>query len=413
MKIALVIGPPFWLKTPHIGLEYIKNYIKDRASVEILDLNLYFYRLWGLNQKEWLSLNKEFENNLFERTKERFKEEFLNLVKRLTTYDYLGFSLFRRNLNFSLKLAEEVKKSSKNTQIIWGGPQIREEEFTTDDIIVEGEGELPLSEIVNGSSNRRFSYQEIEDLDSLKFSTFEDYDLSSYKWVPLLSNRGCIKRCKFCSEWNLYQKFRQHSPRYTAELIESLIKRYNLPYFSFQNSLINANLVWLEKFCKLIISKKLKINWEAQIIIRKDMEVGLFRLMKEAGCINLFIGLESGSDKLLEDMGKGFTVSEAQEFFTKLKKAELMFEVSIIVGYPQESEEDFKKTLEFLKKNKKIIPKIAQVSSFTPYKNSLIYKENPKIEPSLVNRRLKKLVKFIEREKIPHKKVFIDNLRYK
>ena len=411
-KIALVIGPPFWLKTPHLGLEYIKNYLKNKAKVFIFDLNLYFYRLWAMRPKEWLSLNKEFEKNLFDTTKKRFKEELKELTKKLSCYDYVGFSLFKRNADFSLKLAKEIKENSKNTKIILGGPQLREENFLQE-TTVEGEGEIPLSKIIEGERKEKFFYEEIEDLDTLGFLTLNNYDLNFYKVLPLLSSRGCIKRCKFCSEWNLYRKFRQHSPKYMAEQIEYLLRKYNISQFSFQDSLINANLAWLEEFCKLTIAKRIKINWEAQIIVRKDMESSLMRLMKQAGCINLFIGLESGSDKVLKAMDKGFSSSEAQEFFIRLNKENLMFEVSIIVGYPQESEEDFRKTLEFLKKNKRIIPKIAQISGFTLYKNSLIYKENPKIEPSLINRRLREIVKFIEREKIPHKKAFIDNLRYK
>lgn len=413
-KIALVIAPPFWLKTPHLGLEYIKRYLQDKARVDILDLNLHFYRLWGLKPKEWLRLDKKFEETLFEEAERRFKEDIEKLIKKFSSYDYIGFSLFRRNFNFSLNLAKKIKETLKNTKIVLGGPQTREEN-NLNYLKVEGEGEIPLSKIVSGSPEETFSYQEIEELDKLAFPTFQDYDFSFYKKLPLLSSRGCIRRCKFCSEWSLYKKFRQHSPLYMVELIEHLIERYGIYQFSFQDSLINANLPWLEEFCKLIINRKIKINWEAQVIIRKDMHSDLFRLMKKSGCINLFIGLESGSDKVLQEMDKGFDTSQAYEFFCKLKRERLNFEVSLIIGYPTESEEDFLKTINFLKNNKKIIPKIAQVSGFTLYKNSLLYQEykgKPLLEHTLINKRLRKIIKFIEREKIPHKKAFIDNLRY-
>ena len=136
--------------------------------------------------------------------------------------------------------------------------------------------------------------------------------------------------------------------------------------------------------------------------------------MKRAGCINLFIGLESGSDKILANMHKGFTRQIARDFLLKLKQSGLCFEVSIIVGYPQEEEKDFKETLSFLKENKRIIPKIAQISTFELYKNSLLVENNDQepIDENTKRKRMRKIMQFVEKEKIRHTKVYIDNLRY-
>ncbi|MFH1421964.1 MAG: radical SAM protein, partial [Planctomycetota bacterium] len=254
----------------------------------------------------------------------------------------------------------------------------------------------------------------LDNLDSLPFLDFSSIDISCYKPIlPLLASRGCIRKCVFCSEWNLYKKFRQHSVRYAIAQITYLLQRYNITYFSFHDSLINGNLEWLEKFCQEIINKNISIQWEAQIAIRSEMDTALFTLMKKAGCINLFIGLESASDKILAQMNKGFTINDAQRIFSELTKAGLMFEVSIIVGYPGESQQDFKHTLDFLKTHKRIIPKIAQVSGFTLYPQSVLYGQRLSLtEEPVITKRLKKIEKFLEKNKIKHKKAFIDNLRY-
>ncbi|MBN2120860.1 MAG: B12-binding domain-containing radical SAM protein [Candidatus Omnitrophica bacterium] len=416
-KIALVISPPFWIKTPPLGLEYLKNYLKDYAQPDIFDLNIYFYGLFKYSPKKWLGLNKDFEDNLFRDAEKKFAKELNAVIKKLSAYSYVGFSLFKRNLNFSSNLAERIKYRSKKTEIIFGGPQTRETKKLRpkDSIIVEGEGEIPLLKILRQNKDRHFAYQEIKDLDEIYFNDFKQYDLSLYKPVlPLLSSRGCIKKCRFCSEYTLYKKFRQHSQDYMIEQIEYLIKLYKIRRFSFQDSLINADVNWLEIFCKKIIEKRLNIQWEAQLAIREGMDKKLLSLMKKAGCLNLFVGLESGSDETLKNMGKGFTCQDARGFLSNLKQADLSFEVSIIVGYPKETEQDFKKTLLFLKENRNLIPRIAQVSSFSLYKNSSLcnHKNLEQIEPKVISNRMKKIIRFIEKEKIRHKKAFIDNLSY-
>lgn len=93
----------------------------------------------------------------------------------------------------------------------------------------------------------------------------------------------------------------------------------------------------------------------------------LLSKLKESGCYDLFIGLESGCSKTLKNMNKGFTPEEAKDFFQKLNFAGLFFGVSLIVGYPRETEEDSEQSLKFLIENKDIIPKIEQINPYIYY----------------------------------------------
>ncbi|MFC1514613.1 B12-binding domain-containing radical SAM protein [Candidatus Omnitrophota bacterium] len=416
-KIALVLCPPFWTKTPPLALEYLRNYLKNQAEVDIFDLNSRLFKALRLPAKEWLRLDKGFEDSLFAAVQKKAGAEIEDLVKKLAAYDYVGLSVFKRNLNFSLELAKKIKALSSRTTLIFGGPEVREakERLPRDSIKVDGEGELPLWRLANGDSARHFSRDQIDDLDTLPFNDFAGYDLSLYKPVlPLLSSRGCIRRCSFCAECTLYSGFRQHSHRYTADQIERLVKRHAVTDFSFQDSLINADPAWLNDLCGEILKRGLTITWEAQLMIREGMSDALLRLMKQAGCQNLFIGLESGSDKTLRAMRKGFNASQAARFLARLKKAGLRPEISIIAGYPGESEDDFAETLGFIKDNKLAIAAIAQVSSFTLYKNSTLAerKDNGLLCDTTITKRMKKIARLIEKEKIRHKKAFINNLAY-
>jgi len=412
--IYIIYSPPGWIKTPPLSLAYLKSYLESKnVIVKILDLNIIFFKLLSFQKKEWLSLNKDFERNLFLNSYEKFKGLFLSIYKKLEESDYIGFSLTKRNLYFSLSFAKNIKKIYPNKKIIFGGPEVlflnEKNKLKKDYIWVIGEGEKPLYEILAGEEKNIFYFDELKDLNTLPFIDFNCLPLDLYSgYIPILSSRGCPFGCKFCTERRLYKKFRQHSPEYVFDLINYLVKRYNKNNFIFCDSLINYNTKWLEDFCSLVVKNNLNIKWEAQIRITKDFSVELAKLLKKSGCFNLFIGLESGSDKILKYMNKGFNIDTAIDFFKKLYKAGLHFEVSLILGFPNEEKKDFLETIEFIRKNKKIIPKIAQINPFVDYLDEF----KNKINPLLVQKRLNYFMKFLEKEKIRYTKAFINNLLY-
>ncbi len=411
--VYLIQCPPQWTKTPPLGLEYIKSYLKFRnIEVKIIDLNIITYKLLKATRKNWLTLNEDFERNLFSIVKERVPNLLRNLIKEIKKASLIGISLFKQNKYFSFDLARVLKRLYPQIPLVFGGPhtlfiRLYKEKFSDGFKWIIGEGEESLYNIIKGETRNIIEYQEIDDIDRIPFLEFDDFNISTYgNSLPLISSRGCIKKCQFCTERLLFKKFRQHSPRYIVDQIKYLLLKHNTAYFIFQDSLINANLRWLEEFCTLVIKDKLNIKWEAQAIVRADFPPKLAQLMKKSGCFNLFVGLESASDKVLKNMNKGFTQTEAIKFFRTLRKEELHFEISIITGYPQETNKDFMETINFIVKNKQIIPKVAQVNPYLDYFTKG-YTPYP-----IALQRVNKLVETIRKEKIPYTKSFINNLFY-
>ena len=396
-----------------MGLEYIKSYLESKnIEVKIIDLNIITYKLLKATKREWLSLNEDFERNLFFRVKEKTPNLIDNLVKEIKNASLIGLSLFKQNKYFSFNLANMLNRLYPQIPIVFGGPhtlfmKLYKENFSDKFKWVIGEGEKSLYAIFENKTRNLIEYQEIDDIDRIPFLEFDDFNISVYgNSLPLTSSRGCIRKCRFCTERLLFKKFRQHSPRYMVDQIKYLLSKFNSFYFTFQDSLINANLLWLEEFCTLVIKDKLNIKWEAQAIIRADFPPELAQLMKKSGCFNLFVGLESASDRVLKNMNKEFTQAEAIKFFRTLRKEGLHFEVSIITGYPQETNEDFVETVNFIIKNKQIIPKVAQVNPYLDY-----FTKN--YTPSLIAlQRANKFVEVLREEKIPYTKSFINNLFY-
>lgn len=174
--------------------------------------------------------------------------------------------------------------------------------------------------------------------------------------------------------------------------------------------MINGDLIKLEDLCDTIIANFGFINWEAQIAVRNDMKQGIFNKIKKSGCYNLFVGLESGSDKVLKKMNKGFTAADALDFFRKLNKAKLFFGISLITGYPQETQADFQEGLDFIIANKDMIPKIEQVNPFTYYDGTKADKRGDYKMNNEALRRTEILVKEIKQRGFKYTNAFLGNL---
>jgi radical SAM superfamily enzyme YgiQ (UPF0313 family) len=378
---------------PPLGLGYLQSFLtQNKIDAQILDLNHIFYQLCDDNlKKQWLvSCNVFLEENILSIIKTKHAKEYRRAIDELLTYDTIGFSCFKSNFGTTLEIAELLKSKREDIKIILGGPEITRQFFKgagkfdnkiirLADFLVVGEGERPLLSYLKRQNHKKIAiakptaiavFKQLKDLSNLPFPKYPNLDLGAYPKkdaLPIQFSRGCIRRCGFCSERLLYKGFRTREVESVIEEIKYHKENNHANYFVFFDSLLNADLVKLEDLCAKIIDSFGAINWEAQVAIRDDMKEDIFAKMKRSGCYNLFVGLESGSDNTLKKMNKGFTTKGAAGFFEKLDKAGLSFGVSMIVGYPGETDLDFKESLDFIIQNKGIIPKIEQVNPFTYY----------------------------------------------
>ncbi|MFC1666457.1 B12-binding domain-containing radical SAM protein [Candidatus Omnitrophota bacterium] len=428
-KILLTILPVYWPKMPPIGIGYLQSFLLNKGiKADVLDLNNIFYNLSPQDlKKSWLrSCNVFLEKNILSILRNHISEEYNSAIEKILKYDMVGFSCFKSNLKTTLKVVKILKSRKNNIQIILGGPEITRQYFKTSgaftdeikafsNLIVAGEGELPLfNYIAEKDKNHKIaSFCELENLEELPFPEYRDIDLKDYSRtdsIPILFSRGCSKKCAFCSERLLYKRSRMRPVENVIEEIAYHRARNKIEYFIFHDSMINFNIQKLENLCDKIIENFGSIRWEAQLYIRDDMRQGLLEKIKKSGCYNLFIGLESGCDRTLQNMNKGFTTQNAILLFKKLRDAGLPFGVSLIAGYPGEGDKDFQEGLDFLIQNKKLIPKIEQVNPFTYYDGTDADKNFDYAMNSISLKRLKIFINEIKKHGFKYTNAFLGNL---
>lgn len=409
LDVALVMAPPFSPEEPPIGLAYIASTLSDKGfSVKVFDLNVQLYNATSTTQHFYWERTSTIAGNW---TKENVVDEFLEehqifikayLEKILASKPkILGFSCHQTNSIITMKLIHQLRKeASDDLVIIAGGPAFYvvdsedsfklymygyptsnelhrrnrlEEWYARLDAIVLDEGEKPIIEICNRVYNGRSldnignvvqlksidRYEPfqgelpIELLDTIPHPTFKEFELNLYKTnkLPVLFNRGCIKRCTCCTERYRWGRFRYRSPENIVAELKHHVREYSQNVFNATDMLLNADIKRLESLCDLIIDEGLQVQWGGNMVVRKGMTSRLLQKMKKAGVNWCIFGIESGSPRIVEQIGKGFTLDVADKNLADCHNAGILTYINIIIGFPGETENDFQQTKDFIHRN--------------------------------------------------------------
>jgi radical SAM superfamily enzyme YgiQ (UPF0313 family) len=397
--ILLALCPAWGVDAPPLGLAYLSRYLREHGfGTEILDFNIDTYNtfarthghLWNCEQiYQW------YDPQNFQRLLAVFEDRLQSCVDAIveSRIPVVGFSVFDSNAYFTIEVIRRVKRRDPMRRILLGGPSVFGESgrriFSEHlekevDAFVCGEGEETLLEVMKairagkwdpgpaGSDipgtvvrgSERFHQAsrraQIADLDSIPYPDFEGFELGAYARpiLFLFGSRGCISSCQYCREIVLWKKYRVRSAEHIHAEIEHHARQHGIREFGFSDSLINGNLRNLERLCDLLIERGPRIRWSAQAIARRHMSEELLRKMRASGCHLLSFGIESGSDEVLRSMGKIFTSAESAEVLARTSRAAIVTSTNLILGFPGETEEDYRKTLDFLSENQRNIDRI-------------------------------------------------------
>lgn len=193
--------------------------------------------------------------------------------------------------------------------------------------------------------------------------------------MPVLSGRGCVGRCSFCSP--SIGSFRARPVEHVIQEIEWLNSKYDFEWIFFINEMFYRTKDEIERFCNAYKDLNPIKNWVCSLRADADIDVDTFLLMKNAGCVSTTAGIESGSDKILKLMNKRTTAQQVKSFFRNAKTAGLPCNGTFMIGNEGETEADLKETIDMV-----INEEMNAGESLTnAYPGTLIYK-------NALNRRL-------------------------
>ena len=241
------------------------------------------------------------------------------------------------------------------------------------DTVILGEGEFALGKAIIDNQFGVIKVPQLTntELDQIPVPDYDDYDFSLYQtytksyWMSredvkksseliflITASKGCVKNCSFCDVGKIWGKYRFRSGIKVAEEMIHVYQRYGAKYFSFTDSLMNGGMKVFQELNHTLTERLPRtISYEGQIICRsqRDMPEKHFDLMSQAGCKNVSVGIESGSEKVRMHMGKGSAQNDVHYTTGMLIKYGINQTWNIIAGYPTETDEDWQSTMDLIK----------------------------------------------------------------
>lgn len=356
------------------------------------------------NHKETFDIVNGFVNRYIEKTKPKF----------------IGFSIIDGNIDATLAIAKLVKEKYPNIKILLGGNGVevlnfgrlpnsnyKIEEYQFIDAIIRGDGEITFTEILKSDWSEESLLQikgliwrlngvwihngfrpniDMNIVPIPDFSSLEDnyyYKSVYHETIPIVMSRGCPFRCSFCSVPEYIPEYRYRTTDSVVEELKAWVAK-GKRYFFCQDSIINGNAVWFKELCEKIIASGLAdgdtpITFGGNTRLQANMrDLDTMRLYRRAGLTKMINGFESASEPVLRHMKKYTNLEGVREIFENVRiinkevrdtypvsnKVPLKFGMQLIVGYLNEGEEDFQKTLDFVKEYHDVIDEIITCSAF-------------------------------------------------
>lgn len=176
-------------------------------------------------------------------------------------------------------------------------------------------------------------------LDQLSPPLYRTLNLAGYEWCSVASSRGCPAGCLFCADSHLFGRgIMLRDPEGFVGELEMLHRQHGVRRFYLIDEQFTFPKERADRICERLIEKGLDIEWQANLRVDRVSEDLLLK-MKQAGCISVSFGVESGSDAILKRVHKGTNRSKIAAAIAAAKRAGLRVKTSWIVGLPGSLEE--------------------------------------------------------------------------
>jgi tRNA A37 methylthiotransferase MiaB len=365
-------------------------------TAKTLDLSQEFYL--KISQKDFLQYSQDSKfllpnheyNAISDLKVKEWLSQSIEIIKSINP-KYIGLSIFSYYMQRSAYLlTKEIRLHCPTVKIILGGFGLTQassslknlDNFKNTDLIkpfnqfmheqglvdhnIIGEGEDALVSLLQDNIP---VVNSLDDLYNVPISDFSDYNLIDYEYVsqtmllPITGSKGCVRQCTFCDIPNKFGKFRFRSGKHIAEEILYLKQKYKINNFSFTDSLINGSLKALKELLGELakynnsVPDSDRIRWNGQYISRPKGQTPeyLYELMAQSGAEGLTIGLESGSNAVLEAMNKKVKIEDVDYEMELFEKYNISTVLLFIIGFYNETYDNFLETIDTIIRYQKYV----------------------------------------------------------
>jgi len=377
-RVALV-NPPYPVEAPQaifipLGISYLAAVLEENGySVDVVDC-----QVSTPNQKE-------------------LEDKFRSLNP-----DIIGVTSATLTYLPALEILKAAKTALPNCLTMIGGPHVTvmdEQTFTESanvDIVVRGEGEQTMLELAglvsngnlknlsevagitfrkNGQVFRTPDRPFMQDIDALPHPAHKHFEVTRYKilgktYMPIITSRGCPFQCAFCLASKMCGRgFRARSPSKVVDELEWLRDTFGAGAFAFYDDTFTFDVNRTVAICDEMKARKVGLPWDCRTRVDKVSKELLTKL-RSSGCQLIHFGVESGNQQMLNTMRKGTTVEQNAQAIKWAKEAGISVAISLVMGYPGETPEMLKQTIDFIYKTK---PDYVYMCEAVPYPGTELY----------------------------------------
>ena len=315
----------------------------------------------------------------------------------------VGITSTTPTIQSALLSARMAKEAHPEVTVVLGGSHatFMDEQILGEnsevDVVVRGEGEQTLVELAdaisksnlknlnkvagitfrkNGKIIRTPNRPFIQNLDELPRPAYDHLPLKKYRIsgraiLPVITSRGCPFQCSFCVSSQMFGKtFRMRSIKNVVDEIEWLRDTHGADAFTFYDDAFTLDIERALKICEEIKKRKIGLPWDCQTRV-DNVSKEVLAKMRRAGCEVVYFGVESGSQKILDAVGKKTTIQQNERAIRWAKDAGLFVIASLIIGYPSETADTLEQTLDLIRRLK---PDDAYLCVATPYPGTELYR---------------------------------------
>ncbi|WP_347067635.1 radical SAM protein [Flavobacterium sp. WV_118_3] len=361
---------------PPLGLLYISGYLLERnIPNSVYDSTFY-------SQQEQLDYIIEMQPDVIAiYTNLMTKVEVIRLIRILKTDYRYGFPRIILGGPDVTYNCENYLNAGADFLIIGEGEETTYQLYQaimeqSDYTVVDGIAFFDNGQLIKTKARTKFRELDELPLPNREAAPIEKY-LQTWKTnhgkssMTISTQRGCPYTCKWCSTAVYGQSYRRRPAQQVAAEMRLLKDQYNPDTLWFVDDVFTVSHKWLTEFHKEVLAQDAKVPFEC-ITRAERLNDAILQLLKEAGCYRIWIGAESGSQKIIDLMDRRVDVSVVKQAIQKTNALGIETGTFIMVGYPGETEDDIHQTIQYLKEAN---PTEYTITVAYPIKGTSLYDE--------------------------------------